>query len=260
MVRPVGLLNQQRVLEPGPRVGFIHALAPLCVQSPKTFHSISLVCKAWRQVALSEPFRRLLQELLAPHFVGKSDYQHYFKGDCGPELPIPLGFLINFEEGRTFLTFAPKSLRFTQASGETVEEPTSLDNVGKWAKSPVQGEGKDVIYCRPMMYDLSNEPAIDHSHWIFHEKFPSSRETTSPAHFPPLSSMSLTDLTLSLLMHRIKTGIELFRFDECNVGTSATLYGRSLALGFDPDGLIVFEYCDQFYPIYAGAHARCSYS
>jgi hypothetical protein len=266
MVLPVGnhegFINQQTVLEPGPLMHFINTLAPLCVQSPKTFHSISLVCKEWRQIALSEPFRRVLQQLIEAHIFGKKAYQEYFGGDCGPELPIPLGFLLNFKVGKTILTCAPKSLKFTQANGEIAEEPVTLENVDKWVRHPIRGSGKGV-YPYSMKNYLSKEPAVNDPHWIYfelQENYSSQMKAVSLHHFPPLTRMSLTDLTLSLLMYRIKTGKEPYLFDSVNIGFSGILPDRGLVVGFDTEGLIVTNYCDEFNPIFIGDHARTYYS
>lgn len=262
MIRPVGLLNQPTVLEPELLPHFINTLAPLCIQSPKTFHSISLVCKEWRQIALSEPFRQALQQLIEAHIFGKKAYEEYFGGDCGPELPIPLGFLLNFKVGKTYLIFAPKSLKFTQANGEIVEEPVTLENVDKWVRHPIQGSGKGV-YPYSMKNYLSKEPAVNDPHWIYfelEESYFSQIKSESLPHFPPLTKMSLTDLTLSLLMYRIKTGKEPFLFDADNIGFSGILPDRGLVVGFDPKGLVVTNYCDEFYPIFIGIHARTYYS
>lgn len=257
------LVNQQTFDAPTiPLDVLSHIFAIVCNQSPENYHSVSLVCRDWRLITLSVPFRLALQELIEDHIWGGKDYKKYLVGECASELPIPLGFLLNFEVGKTFLTYAPTSLKFTQANGEIVEEPVQLRNVEKWASNPSQGEGKAVIWGHTMKDHLSEEPAVNRPHWIYLLLNGSSyyqKTAKSLTHFPPADKVSLTDLSLSLLMNRIKTGKEPFRFDDVHIGFSAILTEKSLAVGFAPEGLVVNEYCDEFYPIFTSTQARCSY-
>lgn len=225
-----------------------HIFVFACQGSPKDFQSITLVSKNWKEIARGDAFYKELHLRIAPEIFVRADFIKCIGGDPGEEFPIPLEYLVKFRSGHTLLTFAPKSLKFTQADGTVVEEARTLLNMGKWASNAKSGYQ---IGYHPNSYPkafLEDRP-IEENHWSFIEidliemgKDFATQQKAVKDRGEDLAG--LIDLTLALLTTYLKTGVMHIssgeKFHDHQWARVPETTGRyNLFLGYSEGGLYI---------------------
>lgn len=236
-----------RLVFDGPRVGFtpthFSEMAPVLkaiffdviAESPKTFNSMILVSKEWNRVGAdiyNERYQRI-----APHLIKAEDFLECIGGDPGKEPLIPLEYLIQFRAGKTLLNLFPKSLAFRQDDGTVVEEPCTINNMGKWALKaktdhPIGFDSDSWVEA------MSIEKPVDKSFWSFMEMVSSKGNTMVALD----ERVGVTECSLALLMTYLKTGVPLLKQDKMEGNIEWAFVAEKIedwqvVVGFTPLGL-----------------------